>query len=75
MNAALRLTEWIDNPVILINANIDALMARNPALPAWAAHQICGWDWAEAGQSETDEEYIDQARAEIEYAHSEGAHQ
>lgn len=37
------------NPVTLIEHDIDRLMQLIPGLPAWAAHQICGWDWAAIG--------------------------
>ena len=62
------------DPVTLINADIDRLVARIPALPAWAAHQICGWSWAARDLREPAEAYIECVRAESEYSHSEGAH-
>ena len=63
------------NPVTLIERNIEAFMAAHPTLPAWAAHQICGWAWLDRNVYESPGIYLDQARAENDYAHSEGAHQ
>lgn len=63
------------DPISLINADIDRLMRRIPALPAWAAHQICGWDWLGRNEHEASEAYLEDARAENEYAHSKEAHQ
>ncbi len=64
-----------NNPVALIERDIDALMARIPTLPTWAAHQICRWDWLGRNEHEAQEAYLEDARSESEYAHSEGAHQ
>jgi len=64
----------IDNPVTLINHDIDRLMQRLPALPAWAAHQICGWDWLHRNERESAQAYVRQAQAETEANHREGAH-
>ena len=64
-----------NNPVAAINRDIDRLMQRLPALPAWAAHQLCGWSWLAKNERESREAYLSEVRAETEYAHSEGAHQ
>ena len=63
------------DPVTTINHDIDRLMAAIPSLPAWAAHQVCGWSWLGRDEREPAEAYIDDARAESESSHSEGAHQ
>lgn len=65
------------NPVSAINADIDSLMARLPRLPAWAAHQLCGWGWQSRGKRgpTAEEAEREERRMESEYSHSEGAHQ
>lgn len=68
------MSDDVIDPVSFIDADIDRLMERLPALPAWAAHQICGWSWLVRNERESREAYLNEARAETEYAHSEGAH-